>query len=114
MWKICGLLLLLSVFYETKAALEVQPFSFPQGITEGERVIVACTTKSGAKSGGQLSFKWLKNGKDLSPNSQVKTFVDFSTIVIDPVSEEDSGNYTCLVSNNGMQDSFTAQLTVMG
>ncbi|GFU00986.1 hemicentin-1 [Nephila pilipes] len=97
----------------SKGILEVQPFSFPQSITEGERVIAACTTKSGDKSRGQLSFKWLKDGKDLSARTQVKTFGDFSNIVIDPVSEEDSGNYTCAVTNGGLHDSFTAQLTVM-
>ncbi|KAF8793076.1 Down syndrome cell adhesion molecule like protein [Argiope bruennichi] len=99
--------------YPYPCILEVQPFSFPQSITEGERVLVACTTKSGDKSGGQLSFKWLKDGKELSTRTQVKTFGDFSTIVIDPVSEEDSGNYTCAVTNGGLHDSYTAQLTVM-
>ncbi|GBM46999.1 Titin [Araneus ventricosus] len=93
--------------------LEVQPFSFPQSITEGERVLVACTTKSGDKSGGQLSFKWLKDGKELSTRTQVKTFGDFSTIVIDPVLEDDSGNYTCAVTNGGLHDSYTSQLAVM-
>ncbi|GBM75395.1 Down syndrome cell adhesion molecule [Araneus ventricosus] len=82
-------------------------------MTEGERVIVACTTKSRDKSGGQLSFKWLKDGKDLPAKTQAKSFGDFSNIVIDPVSEEDSGNYTCAVTSGGLHDSYTAQLTVM-
>ncbi|GFX19865.1 hypothetical protein TNCV_1434261 [Trichonephila clavipes] len=96
-----------------KCILEIQPFFFPQSITEGDRVLGACTTKSGDKSGGQPSFKWSKDGKDLSTRTQVKTFGDFSTIVIDPVTEEDSGNYTCSVTSGGLHDSFTAQLTVM-
>ncbi|XP_054723242.1 hemicentin-1-like, partial [Uloborus diversus] len=93
--------------------LEIQPFNFPQTITDGERVIVACTTKSGARPGNTLTFNWLKDGKTLQSKIQVKTFADFSTIVIDPVTENDSGNYTCAVKSNGLHDTFTASLNVM-
>ncbi|GIY60750.1 down syndrome cell adhesion molecule [Caerostris extrusa] len=90
----------------------VQPF-FSHRVSQRKRVIVACTTKSSEKSGGQLTFKWMKDGKDLPAKTQAKTFGDFSNIVIDPVSEEDSGNYTCAVTSGGLHDSYTAQLTVM-
>ncbi|GFQ95325.1 titin [Trichonephila clavata] len=110
---ICGFLLTSVILCTSKGILEIQPFFFPQSIMEGDRVLGACTTKSGDKSGGQPSFKWSKDGNDLSTRTQVKTFGDFSTIVIDPVSEEDSGNYTCSVTSGGLHDSFTAQLTVM-
>ncbi|XP_055938172.1 cell adhesion molecule Dscam2-like [Argiope bruennichi] len=113
LWCFTGLLIIFPLICISKGILEVQPFSFPQGMTEGERVIVACTTKSRDKSGGQLSFKWLKDGKDLPVKTQTKSFGDFSNIVIDPVSEEDSGNYTCAVTSGGLHDSYTAQLTVM-
>ncbi|XP_054719282.1 hemicentin-1-like [Uloborus diversus] len=96
-----------------QSGLEIQPFFFPQTISEGERVIVACTTKSGSKSGDPLSFKWLKDGNPLQSKIQVKTFADFSNMVIDSVTEEDSGNYTCAVSSSGFHDTFSAPLVVM-
>lgn len=39
---------------------------------------------------------------------------DVSTIIIEPVSESDSGNYTCKAISDGMTDMFIAPLNVYG
>lgn len=63
-----------------------------------------------------MDFKWLKNDKELSKGSNVdiRSFSDLSNLVIDPLRNEDSGNYTCLVTSRGMTGSFTTKLEVLG
>lgn len=39
---------------------------------------------------------------------------DVSTIIIEPVSESDSGNYTCKAVSEGMTDMFIAPLNIYG
>lgn len=63
-----------------------------------------------------MEFKWLKNGKEISKNTKVimRSFPEFSTLIIDPVAEDDSGNYTCIATARGISESFTALLDVLG
>ncbi|GFS88051.1 hemicentin-2 [Nephila pilipes] len=89
---------------------KIQPFYFPKGARIGQRVSTGCTTSGGKR----LNFQWLKDGKSLTENQSVKmiTVADVSTIIIEPVSEADSGNYTCVANSEGMTDSYTAILNV--
>lgn len=63
-----------------------------------------------------MTFKWMKNGKELSKglNVDIRSFSDLSNIVIDPLMEEDSGNYTCVVNARGLTESYTTTLDVLG
>lgn len=63
-----------------------------------------------------MDFKWLKNDKELTKglNVDIRSFSDLSNLVIDPLKEEDSGNYTCLVKSRGMTGSYTTKLEVLG
>lgn len=63
-----------------------------------------------------MVFKWLKNGKELSKglNVDIRSFSDLSAIVIDPLKEEDTGNYTCVVNARGLTESYTTILDVLG
>ncbi|KAF8793106.1 Down syndrome cell adhesion molecule-like [Argiope bruennichi] len=94
-----------------ESTLMIQPFSFPAESVIGRRVSATCTPSAGRK----MEFKWLRNGKELSKGSNVdiRSFSDLSNLVIDPLSEEDSGNYTCVVNARGMTASYTTTLVVL-
>lgn len=67
--------------------------------------------------GEKMDFKWLKNGKELTSGYQNIRIISvglMSNLVIDPLSAEDSGNYTCVVSARGMTGSYTTYLDVLG
>ncbi|XP_055939181.1 cell adhesion molecule DSCAML1-like isoform X4 [Argiope bruennichi] len=93
-------------------SLKIQPFSFPpESSIIGKRVSATCTPSSGEKS----EFKWFKNGKELTKGLSVdiRTFPDLSALVIDPLTEEDAGNYTCVVNSRGSTASYTTSLQVL-
>ncbi|XP_055939185.1 cell adhesion molecule DSCAML1-like isoform X8 [Argiope bruennichi] len=108
---LCILLLLMENVLLGESTLMIQPFSFPAESVIGRRVSATCTPSAGEK----MEFKWLRNGKELSKGSNVdiRSFSDLSNLVIDPLSEEDSGNYTCVVNARGMTASYTTTLVVL-
>lgn len=78
----------------------------------GKRVITTCATTTG----GKVEFKWLKNGKEVVRNSKinVRSHPELSNLIIDPLAETDSGNYTCIATARGMSESYTTNLEVLG
>ncbi|KAG8174640.1 hypothetical protein JTE90_019622 [Oedothorax gibbosus] len=95
-----------------ESTLNIQPFNFPPGSSIiGKRVLAMCAPSASEK----MEFKWLRNGKELSKSSNmdIRTFSDFSNLVIDPLTEEDSGNYTCVVTARGRTASYTTTLQVL-
>ncbi|XP_035221087.1 Down syndrome cell adhesion molecule-like protein 1 homolog isoform X3 [Stegodyphus dumicola] len=93
-------------------ALKIQPFFFPAESVIGKRVSATCTPSAGEK----MDFKWLKNGKELTSGRQninILSFPFLSTLVIDPLKLEDSGNYTCVVSTRGLLGRYTTTLDVL-
>ncbi|KFM77615.1 Down syndrome cell adhesion molecule-like protein 1, partial [Stegodyphus mimosarum] len=93
-------------------ALKIQPFSFPAESVIGKRVSATCTPSAGEK----MDFKWLKNGKELvsgRKNINILSYPFLSALVIDPLTTEDSGNYTCVVSTRGLVGSYTTTLDVL-
>ncbi|GFU00988.1 titin, partial [Nephila pilipes] len=94
-----------------QGSLKIQPFIFPTESVIGKRASATCTPTAGEK----MEFKWLRNGKELSKgmNVDIRSFPDLSTLVIDPLTEEDSGNYTCVVNARGMTTSYTTTLQVL-
>ncbi|PRD27170.1 UNVERIFIED_CONTAM: Down syndrome cell adhesion molecule-like protein [Trichonephila clavipes] len=94
------------------AFLTIQPFSFPSNSAIGKRVSVTCTPLEGEK----MEFKWLRNGKELtsgSHNVNILSYPLLSNLIIDPLTSENSGNYTCVVSSRGLTGSFTTKLDVL-
>ncbi|XP_055938213.1 cell adhesion molecule DSCAM-like [Argiope bruennichi] len=91
----------------------VIPFSFPTHVKEGEKVFVTCTPKGEVKS---VQFKWLRNKKDIKQNDRVKItdIREFSTLIINPVISEDSGNYTCTIIEDHRTASHSAELMIQG
>lgn len=71
-----------------------------------------CSTSGGKR----INFEWLKNGKNIKdiPHTQVVSISDVSTIIMEPVAESDSGNYTCVANSEGVNDMFVAALNVYG
>lgn len=63
-----------------------------------------------------IKFHWLKDGKGLEKKSTVTitSSNELSNLVIKPVDENSSGNYTCVVKSDEGEDSFTAVLNVKG
>lgn len=92
--------------------MKVQSFVFPSSPTIGQRVSTMCATVT---AGDKLEFHWSKNGLDVTNSNriQIMTFPQISTLIIDPLNEEDSGNYTCTVTSRGISDSYTASLNVL-
>uniref|UniRef100_A0A8B9VFW7 Myopalladin n=1 Tax=Anas zonorhyncha TaxID=75864 RepID=A0A8B9VFW7_9AVES len=59
---------------------------------------------------------WLLNGKPVLPDSTHKMLVretGVHSLLIDPLSQNDAGTYTCLATNRAGQNSFTLELTVV-
>lgn len=91
--------------------LKIQPFNFPPAPIIGQRVNAMCAT---AIASDKMEFCWSKNGSDLKKSNRVQiiTFPQFSNLIIDPLSEDDSGNYTCTVMSKGTSDTYSAALQV--
>lgn len=80
---------------------------------EGEKGSALCTVKSGDSP---FDFEWKKDGNTLevSSNIAIQSVLDSSVLVIQSVTSESSGNYTCVAKNAFGSDRFTAALTVTG
>ncbi|GIY67331.1 down syndrome cell adhesion molecule-like protein 1 [Caerostris darwini] len=62
-----------------------------------------------------VSFTWIKDDEELVPsrNVTIKNDEEFSVLIINPVSEFSSGNYTCLVKSAQEKASHRAVLSVI-
>ncbi|PRD30311.1 UNVERIFIED_CONTAM: Dscam2 [Trichonephila clavipes] len=100
-----------SIFIKVRETPTVAPFNFPPGLKEGERGSATCTIKSGDKP---FEFQWMKDGEIVreSSNIRIQSVLDTSLLIIEAVTSESSGNYTCIVKNSFGSDRFTATLTV--
>ena len=66
-----------------------------------------------ATGGGELTYKWQRNGADLDPLPEGVLGETTCTLKIDNVQKSHQGGYTCIVSNAaGPTPSNSAQLTV--
>ncbi|EEC02201.1 conserved hypothetical protein [Ixodes scapularis] len=95
--------------------VRIQPFVFPEKAVVGTKVSVMCTTVEEIPT---VQFRWYKNGSPLvtsESNSRVRlrTFPDVSNLVIGPLEEGDSGNYTCTGTTKSRSDSHTEVLSVL-
>ncbi|KAH9380974.1 hypothetical protein HPB48_021080 [Haemaphysalis longicornis] len=90
----------------------ITPFSFASRLVAGQRATITCAIYEGDQP---LTFVWLKDGTVISKGSQnVETSegAGYSTLTISPLSLQNSGNYTCVVSNAAGSDSTSSSLTV--
>ncbi|KAH7974625.1 hypothetical protein HPB49_017482 [Dermacentor silvarum] len=93
----------------------LQPFSFPHDLTTGEDAIFRCVVRSGSPP---YHFRWLKDDQDVVSGTERRlttTVVSerVATLNVRRVTVEDSGNYTCLVSDStGADSAITASLGI--
>lgn len=60
---------------------------------------------------------WLVNGRPIYPDLLHKMLVrenGVHSLVIDPLTQNDAGTYTCIASNKAGQSSFCLELKVVG
>ncbi|KAK8764860.1 hypothetical protein V5799_032532 [Amblyomma americanum] len=81
----------------------------------GTQVSAACTTVEAVQN---VRFRWFKNGRLLTGSERdgrirLRTFPEVSTLVIGPLEEGDSGNYTCTGTAGVKSDSYTQTLYVL-
>lgn len=113
-FKLCYSLFIIWVYIYLFTDLpEVQKFSFQEDIIVGKRVSATCLVSAQTDL---VSFRWLKNNKEvtLSKSVKIKHDQEFSVLIIDPVSLQDEGNYTCIASNSEGSGKYTAHLSVKG
>ncbi|XP_049528340.1 MAM domain-containing glycosylphosphatidylinositol anchor protein 2-like [Dermacentor silvarum] len=96
-------------------SLRLQPFAFPEKTIVGTQVTATCTTVEAAQN---VRFRWFKNGRLLTGSERdgrirLRTFPDVSNLVIGPLEENDSGNYTCTGTAGLKSDSYTQTLHVL-
>lgn len=77
----------------------------------GDRVTLTCTVTAGDEP---MTLKWLKNGQELNSRyfSNLNPFT--SVLMVENLSQEHHGNYTCVARNDAAAASETAQLVVNG
>ncbi|XP_022238512.1 Down syndrome cell adhesion molecule homolog isoform X7 [Limulus polyphemus] len=105
---------LLLVAAPAKEIPTIMPFSFPQNMTVGGYAKVFCAVQIETK---QLSFKWMKNGEDLTDARErvyITNNIDYSALELSNAQIEDNGNYTCQVESPGGISQFTVALNLKG
>ncbi|GFR23250.1 contactin-5, partial [Trichonephila clavata] len=90
---------------------KIKQFSFQDNVLEGDVVSVACFAVTKMVP---VTYTWLKNGKNIDnvQNIRFSNTEEVSSIILDPVTLNDSGNYTCAATNSAGRDTFTTSLQV--
>lgn len=92
----------------------INPFTFDGEANSGDSVQLTCHV---AKGDLPLQIKWLFKDQPIFAHLGIITskFGDRSSFLTVPsVTADNSGNYTCVATNNAGQFNYTAQLYVYG
>ncbi|XP_023234043.1 Down syndrome cell adhesion molecule homolog [Centruroides sculpturatus] len=90
----------------------LEPFFFPNDLTEGKRASVACVVSAGDLP---IQIRWLKDGQSLSKDlhATITMATEFTSLLsVLSVSQHHNGNYTCIASNPAAQTNYTAVMVV--
>lgn len=99
------------IFYLLSERPEINSFNFKKNVKINGKASVFCSVSSGTPP---FKFEWLKSGLKIinSDHLRIDLGKDYSALVIQNLSLEDNGNYTCMVTNNHGTDSYTATLAI--
>lgn len=94
----------------------IYPFSIDRGVQIGERIGVQCLV---TKGDAPMTIRWLKGDTPVSElhlsSLTVTSVGEFSsTLLIERVTVEHGGSYTCEARNAAATTNHTVQLTVNG
>ncbi|KAG8172827.1 hypothetical protein JTE90_022929 [Oedothorax gibbosus] len=90
----------------------IERFHFKENVKEGDFVSVVCLVKSGQQP---IVFSWHKNNEEvkvLSKSVSIENSPITSALVLNTVSSESDGNYTCTAKNSLGSDHHSAILKV--
>jgi hypothetical protein len=92
----------------------IEPFSFQSDLAESMRTRVICGVSRGDSP---LRLNWLFDGESLMPSlgANVSSLDQYTSILSIPsLSHINSGEYTCVASNQASEVRYTASLQVKG
>lgn len=101
------------VMYVIAVPPKVSPFYAENTLHVGDRTSLTCSVTKGDLP---LTISWRKDGRTLDPTQISITQVDqfTSILLIESLSSEHNGNYSCVVRNQAAEVSHTQQLVVNG
>ncbi|XP_053206684.1 cell adhesion molecule DSCAM-like isoform X7 [Panonychus citri] len=93
----------------------ITPFNFPHSPVIGRSSLVYCLAEIGTPP---ITYQWLRNNEPIDHQEGLKVTIEPITsafgLVIQSVSVQFSGNYTCIARNMFGEDKFSAPLIVKG
>jgi hypothetical protein len=93
---------------------KISPFTADRDLHLGERTTLTCSVTRGDLP---LSITWLKDGRSMGPSERVTvTNMDqySSILMIESLSPDHNGNYSCVARNVAAEVSHTQRLVVHG
>ncbi|XP_035230462.1 Down syndrome cell adhesion molecule-like protein Dscam2 [Stegodyphus dumicola] len=91
---------------------KIKNISFQDNVLEGEMTSVMCLAATKTKP---ITYEWRKDGQTLDErrdNVRFSNTNELSVLILDPVTLEDSGNYTCIAKNSEGMDKYETSLKV--
>lgn len=115
MLYVCNLIVLVLISnVDANFSPKLDDFKPKRSQNIGSKFTILCNLLEGTKP---FQFEWHKNNKIISnanENIGLENFDDKSLLVIDKLSSDDSGRYTCIVRNKYGSDSQSTELIVKG
>ncbi|GFR22308.1 titin [Trichonephila clavata] len=92
----------------------IKKFQFEENVKEGDFVSVVCIVKSGTQP---ITFMWFKDGQEFrssSKDASIENSPVTSALILNSVTSESDGNYTCKAKNSYGSDQHSSALKVKG